>query len=854
MLVQPLNQLIIKLFGRTSLRTILIVPFVVQVVGAAGLVWYLSFRTGEEAIADLANQLIEEVSDRVRQNLELYLAVPQQMNENKMDTIKLGYLQLDDLQPWEKFLWHQVQHYPYINFTSVGNWKGDYRTGERLSNGSLMLNLSGPSTDFDFYSYNTDDEGNRTSIELKVDNFDIREHTSYTSAAEAGKPTWSDVYISFLEPTLIVSALQPVYGDRDELTGVLIAALRLDHVGEFLNRLNVGKSGQAFIIERDGTLLATSTSELPFSDQNGERELLDARNSTHPITRSATRYLFETFGNLEKIDNSQRLTWVLDWDRQFLNVVPFRDEYGLDWLIVVVVPESDFMAEINANIRTTIKLCIAATIGATIIGILTARWITQPIFRLNAAAGDLARGNWKESLESERTDELGKLAHSFNTMARQLQQSFRELKSLNEALSESESRLTKFLNVLPVGVSVHDPDGRVIYFNETAEQLLGIEEIPDALGSHLSIKYHVYEADSDRLYPTEKLPAIRALKGETVVANDLEIRRDGRRIPLEVRATPIFDGGGEIVYAIVAFEDITEQKRAEKLLSDYSRTLEAEVADRTAKLGRANAEILELNKRLKAENMRLGTELEVAQKLQQMILPREEELQGMPDFDIAGFMQPADEVGGDYYDIILHNGTIQIGIGDVTGHGLESGVLMMMVQTAFRTLMAVDETDPVKLLNAINQVVYSNASRMKSDKTLTLSLLEVHSEKLHLSGQHETLILIKNNGDIEQIDTLDLGFPLGLEEDISPFIDRVEVPIKPGEIVVLYTDGITEAENTGNEMYGLDRLCDVLRRHRDSSVHEICQAAIADVKEFIGGQQIFDDITLVVLKKKEPSD
>ncbi|MEO1593535.1 MAG: CHASE2 domain-containing protein, partial [Cyanobacteria bacterium J06632_22] len=99
----------------------------------------------------------------------------------------------------------------------------------------------------------------------------------------------------------------------------------------------------------------------------------------------------------------------------------------------------------------------------------------------------------------------------------------------------------------------------------------------------------------------------------------------------------------------------------------------------------ASSTITVLNQKLKAENLRIRTELDITRRLQQMILPPEEELQAISELDIAGYMDPCDEVGGDYYDVLSYQGHLKMGIGDVTGHGLESGLIMIMVQTAVRT-------------------------------------------------------------------------------------------------------------------------------------------------------------------------
>ena len=255
-------------------------------------------------------------------------------------------------------------------------------------------------------------------------------------------------------------------------------------------------------------------------------------------------------------------------------------------------------------------------------------------------------------------------------------------------------------------------------------------------------------------------------------------------------------------------------------------------------------------KQLKAENLRLATELDITRQLQQMLLPRERELGTIAGLDIAGFMEPAEEVGGDYYDVLKYNGSLKIGIGDVTGHGLESGVLMVMVQTAVRTLLCNNETDPAKFLSTVNRTIYDNVQRMNSDKNLSLSLLDYQQGQLRLSGQHEEMIVVRADGSLERIDTIDLGFPIGLEEDIADFISHTHVQLHPGDVVALYTDGITEAENLAGEQYGIERLCEVVRGNRQQSAEQIKQTVIDNVRSHIGKQKVYDDITLLVLKQK----
>ncbi|MGA1131018.1 MAG: slr1658 superfamily regulator [Prochlorotrichaceae cyanobacterium] len=295
-------------------------------------------------------------------------------------------------------------------------------------------------------------------------------------------------------------------------------------------------------------------------------------------------------------------------------------------------------------------------------------------------------------------------------------------------------------------------------------------------------------------------------------------------------------------------------KLSYKQLEEYAQTLEDKVRERTAELESANAEISLLNDKLTDENQRMSAELGVAREMQQMILPKQDELETIEGLDISGFMEPADEVGGDYYDVFSKDGIVTLSIGDVTGHGLESGILMIMTQTAVRALKETQEVDPVRYLDALNRTLYKNIERMHSDKSLTLVILNYDGQRVSISGQHEETLLVAADGTVERVDTMDLGFPIGLEEEIADFVDQQSHVLRPGEGIVLYTDGVTEAENLEGEQYELDRLCEVITQNWQNSATAIKEAIIDDVRAHIGKQKVFDDITLLVVKRKPDPD
>ncbi|EOQ89214.1 SpoIIE-like protein phosphatase domain protein [Leptospira yanagawae serovar Saopaulo str. Sao Paulo = ATCC 700523] len=254
------------------------------------------------------------------------------------------------------------------------------------------------------------------------------------------------------------------------------------------------------------------------------------------------------------------------------------------------------------------------------------------------------------------------------------------------------------------------------------------------------------------------------------------------------------------------------------------------------------------------ENMHLGMELEVARQIQAMVLPKKAELNKIKVLEISARMDAANKVGGDYYDVIHHeDGTVYIGIGDVTDHGLASGVVMLMTQSAFITTLRSKVISLRESLRSINSILFSNIHvRMNDIRNLTLSLFSYKNGVFTTAGQHETIMVYRHaSRKTEIIDTVDNGMLVGLTESIDEFIHEKPIPLQPKDIILLYTDGATEAENPKREQFGSHRLIESLERHADlPTTDEILSAIFQDIYVFIDGMDVYDDITIMIMRKR----
>jgi len=397
-------------------------------------------------VNEVASQLRDELTARISQHLEDFLETPQLVTEINANAVEFGTLNLQNSVALERHFWKQMQVFNSLRPIAFGSEQGTIHAVDRMPDGSLVIRVIDASTEGEYHTYSTDQRGNRDRL-LNVNNtFDPRTRPWYREAVQDGGPTWTEVYPYFSSMGLAISATCPFYDDTGQLLGVTNATLSLAELGDFLSQLNIGQTGQTFIMERSGKLVASSTSERPFVlIQEGEeekRERLAAIASADSVTRLTAQYIETYFGDLNNITQSQQLSHTIAGEHYLIQVTPFRDRYGLDWLIVVAIPESDFMAYIEANTRTTIVLCFMALALSTLLGILTSRWITQPIARVIAAAQEISQGQLHQTIEAKNIQELNGLAQAFNQMSTQLQASFTALEAANEELEDRVEQRT----------------------------------------------------------------------------------------------------------------------------------------------------------------------------------------------------------------------------------------------------------------------------------------------------------------------------------------------------------------------------------------------------------------------------
>jgi serine phosphatase RsbU (regulator of sigma subunit) len=246
-----------------------------------------------------------------------------------------------------------------------------------------------------------------------------------------------------------------------------------------------------------------------------------------------------------------------------------------------------------------------------------------------------------------------------------------------------------------------------------------------------------------------------------------------------------------------------------------------------------------------ARQERLEGEMELARRIQTSILPRDLDVDGL---EIAVRMLPATEVGGDYYDVRPIPGGCWFGIGDVAGHGLDAGLIMLMVQSSVAGVARDDpDATPSQVLAKVNEVVFDNVhERLGKHEHATLTLVRYHADgRIVFAGAHEEIILVrKRDGRAECLASS--GPWVGLVPRIEGRVTDAERTLEDGDLMVLYTDGVTEAADASGRAFGTERLCAELERVCEDPVERIRDHVFDEVARWMHEQR--DDVTVLVAR------
>ena len=544
---------------RMPLRWALTIPFVLLIVGATSLVGSLSYWSGQAAVESLGQHLIKQTNEQVTQELKSYVQMPLLVNRLNVDRVNQGYLDVQDVPILEKALFDRLQQFEQISAVLFVSSEGRFRFVERLPR--YYLGVADPPQTDSLQIYSLNGQGQRGALVHEMKNFDIRrDRPFYQRAISTGEIGWSPITRYGNSNALTLDASQPVYDQvTQQLLGVFAVHLRLEHLSRFLRQLSIAQAGQILITDQNGSLIATSTEEEPYTfgdkiKQPNQFYQFKLDQSQNELTRSLGNYL-RTHSNALTTNQNLSLEFRHRNKAHYIQITPFQDQYGLNWRVISVIPKSYFLAAIQNNTRTTIVLCLLTLITAIVLGLLAGRLLTQRFAQLSRVSRSLTMGDLDQRLPlNSWIEELNDLSQTYNQMADQLQNSFQQ----------SEARLSIAQRVAQIGIWEWDLETQKRTWSDITYEQWGRDR---ALGSP------TYEEVLQMTHPDDR--AIVKSNNEVAIEHGIPysltlrvVHPNGSIRYLDSRVEPLFDPQDRVIKLLGTSIDITELKCIETALRE----------------------------------------------------------------------------------------------------------------------------------------------------------------------------------------------------------------------------------------------------------------------------------------------
>jgi diguanylate cyclase (GGDEF)-like protein len=409
------------------LRLILIAPFVIQIVAAIGITGWLSYQNGQRAVSELASGVLVQAKYRVKERLDRLLNQAQVIVQDNTFAYQQDKISLNRMEELQGHFWQQIlRHLPSPQSIYVGDTQGQYL----LVNSSNQLELVARNENQRRTIFKLDKEGNRQQS-IKIDQYDPRSRPWYQQAKQQSAPIWTETYW-FASGGYGITTAQAIRDRNGQLLGVAAVDLGLGELDAYLRTIKISRASSVFIIERSGRLISTDSDESEANSINTKKILqsINAADSQDSLIRESTKHLQKVAGNFQQIEEPLSLEFSSQNQRHFLSVLPYRYSSNLDWLVMIVVPEQDFIQQVEDNHRTTLLLTGISLFLSIAVGMLTSRSLMQSISRLTEATDEVAQGNWKPQIISKSgSQEMNVLVNSFDSMVDRLQGVFNRLEN-----------------------------------------------------------------------------------------------------------------------------------------------------------------------------------------------------------------------------------------------------------------------------------------------------------------------------------------------------------------------------------------------------------------------------------------
>lgn len=480
------------------------------------------------------------------------------------------------------------------------------------------------------------------------------------------------------------------------------------------------------------------------------------------------------------------------------------------------------LGRLLAKALVTVTLILALTVGLSLV---FTRQALAPIKALTRAARSMHRGELDQTVMPTSDDEIGELTQTFNDMVRSMSRRM----DFMHRMQEWTVRIGRQLNAQPL----FDIMGEMFERMSAADAYRLYLMDPET--KRLEVRL---ENGSDLLpAPDDDHLARMSLDERWTMYLKEDGSTDSEPTQVAELAIPLLSGTHRIGVIRIG-------RKADRALYDDDTLTILQTLAQHASVAIDNARLYE---RLSAQE-RLAQEMTLARDIQQAMFPRSPPV--VPGYEIAGGGTPALEVGGDYFDYVQQDDCLYTIIADVSGKGMPAALIMSIVRALVHTYLEF-ENSPGRILCKVNR----NISRdLEPEMFVTMSVLQLdpvrHQLRIGRAG-HEPIMIMHGDGTVDNLEPR--GTALGMldVESFDEILEETVCAIHDQDTILLYTDGITEAQNETEEEFGYDRLEVLVREHLHLPVNELYQTILNEIQSFTHGVPQHDDITLILLRRND---